>query len=149
MSRAFVKEDVEAPARSGRHRSPSGLPPGALNYLTTFGADYLRREAAELHEHGEEEAASQIDELLAHATVVDPPTKNTDIAVFGSRVTLRLEDGSQKSYGIVGVDEVPFHTDAVSWVSPIGRMLLGAELGQRILPDSGPMGTIVAIAPII
>ncbi len=148
MSRAFVKEEVEAPSRSGRHRSASGLPPGALNYLTTFGADYLRREAAELREQGEVESASQIDELLANATVVAPPKKNTDLAVFGSRVTLKLEDGSLKTYGIVGVDELHFHNDAVTWVSPLGRMLLGAELGQRILPDEGPMGTIVAIEPI-
>ena len=148
MSRAFVKEDVEPPSRSGRHRTASGLPPGALNYLTAYGAERLRQNAADLRQRGDEEAASQIDDLLAHATVVEPPGNDLDLVVFGSNVTLRLEDGSQKSCKIVGVDELPFYTEAVSWVSPLGRMLLGAELGQRILPDEGQMGTIVSIRPI-
>src|SRR5205814_5816772 len=37
MSRAFVKEDVDPPERSGRKRSASGLPPGATNYITARG----------------------------------------------------------------------------------------------------------------
>src|SRR4051794_10555261 len=32
MSRAFIREDVDPPERSGRLRSASGLPPGATNY---------------------------------------------------------------------------------------------------------------------
>jgi hypothetical protein len=38
MSRAFVKEDVDLPERSGRKRSASGLPPGATNYISARGA---------------------------------------------------------------------------------------------------------------
>jgi hypothetical protein len=34
VSRAFIKEDVDLPERSGRKRSASGLPPGATNYIT-------------------------------------------------------------------------------------------------------------------
>ena len=44
MSRAFVKEDVDPPERSGRKRSASGLPPGATNYITARGAKRLREE---------------------------------------------------------------------------------------------------------
>ena len=44
MSRAFVKEDVDLPERSGRKRSASGLPPGATNYITARGAKRLRDE---------------------------------------------------------------------------------------------------------
>ena len=44
MSRAFVKEDVDLPERSGRKRSASGLPPGATNYITARGAKHLRDE---------------------------------------------------------------------------------------------------------
>jgi hypothetical protein len=42
MSRAFVKEDVDLPERSGRKRSASALPPGATNYITARGAKRLR-----------------------------------------------------------------------------------------------------------
>jgi hypothetical protein len=44
MSRAFVKEGVNLPERSGRKRSASGLPPGATNYITARGAKRLRAE---------------------------------------------------------------------------------------------------------
>jgi hypothetical protein len=44
MSRAFVKEDVDLPERSGRKRLPSGLPPGATNHITARGAKRLRDE---------------------------------------------------------------------------------------------------------
>ncbi len=48
MSRAFVKEDVDLPERSGRKRSTSGLPPGATNYITARGAKRLRDELQKL-----------------------------------------------------------------------------------------------------
>ncbi len=48
MSRAFVKEDVDLPERSGRKRSASGLPPGATNYITARGAKRLRDELQKL-----------------------------------------------------------------------------------------------------
>jgi hypothetical protein len=44
MSRAFVKEDVDLPERSGRKRSALGLPPGATNYITARGPKRLRDE---------------------------------------------------------------------------------------------------------
>jgi hypothetical protein len=49
MSRAFVKEDVDLPERSGRKRSASGLPPVATNYITARGAKRLREELQKLH----------------------------------------------------------------------------------------------------
>jgi hypothetical protein len=48
MSRAFIKEDVDLPERSGRKRSASGLPPGATNYITARGAKHLREELQKL-----------------------------------------------------------------------------------------------------
>jgi hypothetical protein len=48
MSRAFVKEDVDLPERSGRKRSASGLPPGATNYITARDAKRLRDELQKL-----------------------------------------------------------------------------------------------------
>jgi hypothetical protein len=48
MSRAFVKEDVDLPERSGRKRSASGLPSGATNYVTARGAKRLRDEVQKL-----------------------------------------------------------------------------------------------------
>jgi len=48
MSRAFVKEGVNLPKRSGRKRSASGLAPGATNYITARGAKRLLAELRRL-----------------------------------------------------------------------------------------------------
>jgi hypothetical protein len=50
MSRAFIKEDVDPPERSGRKRSASGLPPGATNYITARGARRLGDELNQLRD---------------------------------------------------------------------------------------------------
>src|SRR5881398_655482 len=56
MSRAFIKEDVDPPERSGRKRSASGLPPGATNYITARGAKRLHDQLKELRAVNEQRA---------------------------------------------------------------------------------------------
>ena len=132
MSKAFTKEDVDPPERSGRVRSASGLPPGALNYMTRRGAKRLRAELDELRRAKVESARiAELEEVLASATVVAPPESVDKSIAFGAVVT--LADGEARhSYRIVGVDEVDFERNEVSWISPIGRTLLAGELGERV-----------------
>jgi hypothetical protein len=67
MSRAFVKEDVDLPERSGRKRSASGLPPGgATNYVTARGAKRLRDELEKLRaEKANSERVTELEQALA------------------------------------------------------------------------------------
>jgi transcription elongation factor GreB len=134
MSRAFVKEDVDVAERSSRRRTTSGLPPGAQNYLTASGEAQLRARLTTLRK-AESSGASEIadlEDILATAVIV-PPNAEADSVIFGSRVTLELADGTLEAYRIVGVDEVTLDALNISWVSPLGRALLGAELGQRVI----------------
>jgi len=148
MSRAFVKEDVEIPERSKRRRGVSGLPPGALNYLTARGAQRLREEAVRLRDAGDATAAEETERMLDSATIVEPQKSAPDVVSFGATVTVRASDGALTRYRIVGVDEVRFDSESVSWISPAGRALLGAECGQSVVtsPD-GETATIVKIEP--
>ncbi|PZR72285.1 MAG: hypothetical protein DLM52_13210 [Chthoniobacterales bacterium] len=133
MSRAFVKEDIDPPERSRRPRAASGLPPGAINYMTAEGAQRLRDEIKELGSDAATNAAqiAQMEELLASVTIVDIPADRQSIA-FGAKVTVRDSTGAVQRYRIVGVDEIAFYPDAVSWISPIGKKLLAADVGDRI-----------------
>ncbi|MDB6150712.1 MAG: GreA/GreB family elongation factor [Chthoniobacter sp.] len=144
MSRAFVKEDVEVPERSTRRRSASGLPPGALNYLTTRGVEQLRQKIARLQSAGEDEAAAAAERILDSATIIEPPAVATEVVTLGATVTVLVDDGSEETFRIVGVDEVEFEESAVSWVSPIGRALLGAERGERV-PMAGNGRTVAVL----
>lgn len=146
MSRAFVREDVDPPERRGRKRSSSGLPPGAINYMTRRGAQRLQAEIAGLR--GKAEAAeriSEIESILASVQIVDPPEAPSKNVSFGATVTLQETDGAVVTYTIVGVDEVGFERDGVSWISPLGRVLLAAKLGDRVPMEGGRSGRITKI----
>lgn len=146
MSRAFVKEDVDRAERKARRRGRAGLPPGAANFTTAQGAETLRARLGELRAAvaPDAEAIGDLERVLASATVVEP-RRGADSVVFGSRVTLRLPGGEEERVRIVGVDEVELDPDAVSWVSPVGKALLGAEVGQRVrFPDEPQVPRTVA-----
>jgi transcription elongation GreA/GreB family factor len=142
MSRAFVKEDVDPPERSGRVRSSSGLPPGAANYITAAGAERLRRELNEVRNSGRED--SELERVLASVTIVQAPGDPSSVA-FGAKVTVRDTAGGLQTYRIVGVDELQFYPDAVSWISPIGKALLAADVGDRITLESDQRVELVRV----
>ncbi len=147
MSRAFVKEDIDIPERIRRRRTASGLPPDALNYMTSAGAKRLRHEVAELKKAGADESEfSDLETMLDSATVVKPAHR-PEFVVFGACVTLRSAAGEMKSCRIVGVDEVHLEAENVSWISAAGKALLGARVGQRVSlePPKPAQWTVVRI----
>jgi transcription elongation factor GreB len=133
MSRAFVKEDVDPPERSGRKRSASGLPPGATNYITARGAKRLRDELQRLRAaNAGGERIGELEHILASVHVVDPPDPASNSVGFGATVTVKDTKGLTETYTVVGVDELDLEPDAVSWISPIGKALLAADMGDSI-----------------
>jgi transcription elongation factor GreB len=144
MSRAFVKEDVDPPERSGRKRAASGLPPGATNYITARGATRLRDELNKLRvADATNERVGELEQILASVQVVAPP--ETASITFGATVTVKDKKGRTETYTIVGVDELDFESDAVSWISPIGKALLAADIGDWITLPQGRAAKIVTI----
>ncbi len=66
-------------------------------------------------------------------SVIVDPTKivNTSIK-FGATVQTINEDGIEKIFFIVGVDEINLEKNHISWKSPIGRNLLNKEVGDEV-----------------
>ena len=146
MSRAFVKEDVDLPERSGRKRSASGLPPGANNYITARGVKRLRDELQKLRPaNAGSERVAELEQILASVHVVDPPDPASNSVSFGTTVTIKDENGLTETYTVVGVDELDLEPDAVSWISPVGKALLAADMGDRIKLEDGRIVKIVKI----
>ena len=146
MSRAFIKEDVDLPARSGRKRSASGLPPGATNYITARGAKHLRDELRNLRAaNANSERVAELEQILASIQVVDPPDPASNSVGFGATVTVKDRKGLTETYTVVGVDELDLEPDAVSWISPIGKALLAADMGDSIRLADGRTAKIVKI----
>jgi len=146
VSRAFVKEDVDLPERSGRKRSASGLPPGATNYITARGAKRLRDELQKLRvANAVSERGTELEQILASVHVVDPPDPASNSVAFGATVTVKDKKGRTETYTVVGVDELDLEPDAVSWISPIGKALLAADMGDWITLQDGRPAKIVKI----
>lgn len=76
-----------------------------------------------------------LQKRMESAEIVDP-VKQQEIAgdkvLFGCTVTVENEDGDERSYSIVGVDEIDLGKGWISWVSPIGKALLGRREGDLI-----------------
>jgi hypothetical protein len=146
VSRAFIKEDVDPPERSGRKRSASGLPPGATNYITARGAKRLRDELQKLRvTNAGRERIGELEHILASVHVVDPPDPASNSVSFGATVTVKDKKGLAETYTVVGVDELDLDPDAVSWISPIGKALLAADMGDSITLEDGRTAKIVKI----
>ena len=146
MSRAFIKEDVDLPERSGRKRSASGLPPRATNYITARGAKHLRDELEKLRAaNSDSKRVAELEQILASVHVVDPPDPASNSVAFGATVTLKDKQGRTETYTVVGVDELDFDPDSVSWISPIGKALLAADIGDSVTLDDGRTAKIVKI----
>src|SRR5437773_11706380 len=146
MSRAFIKEHVDLPERSGRKRSASGLPPGATNYITARGAKRLHDELQKLRAaNAVSERVTELEQILASVHVVDPPDAPSNSVTFGATVTVKDKKGATEALTIVGVDELNFERDVVSWISPLGKALLAADIGDWIKLDDGRSAKIVKI----
>src|SRR6185295_19213292 len=113
MSKAFTREEDDAPERSVPLRAAPLLPPGAKNYLTPEGARRLREELDGLVavERPQAVASSDPDEArrrlqildqrihhlersLQTAVVVPPPVAAEDQVRFGATVTVRERGGA-------------------------------------------------------
>lgn len=77
------------------------------------------------------------------AQVVDPKQVKSEKVVFGATVTISDEDGEEKTYQIVGEDEIEPGLNRISWKSPMAKALLGKEVGDEI-EIKRPAGKLVA-----
>lgn len=70
---------------------------------------------------------------LEIAEIVDPSRQsNRHKVFFGATVTYAREDGAEKTVTIMGVDEAVLEQGQISWVSPVARALLKAEVGDLV-----------------
>ena len=112
-----------APAASNGDRSENG------DYI--YGKKKLRELDKRLHY-----LLKRIDEL----EVVDPTTISSDTVRFGATVTFLNEEDREKTYTIVGVDEINLEKHHISWRSPIAKALLGSKNGDLVTVNT-PKGS--------
>ncbi len=65
--------------------------------------------------------------------IVDPKKQQAlEQVFFGATVKYVREDGSEVTVKLVGVDEADMAVGKINWVSPVGRALLKAKVGDFV-----------------
>lgn len=82
-----------------------------------------------------------LSDRIDKARVVDPTKINTDKVQFGATLKIVDEDGIEKTISIVGGDEIDSKKGYISWKSPIGRAMIGKEVGD-VVSVTTPKGEI-------
>lgn len=146
MSRAFVNEDnAAAQADQPVERQVSEQP----NRLTAQGLAQLQAKVAQLQaEYSAESAKGEqadkqrqadlerdlryFNQRVQSAQVVAPAT-STDKVQIGSWVTFANEHDEQQRIQLVGEDQANAAAGLINWGSPLGRALLGTQVGDEVL----------------
>ena len=75
---------------------------------------------------------ADIEDRLSRAMVIDPTTLSGDKVVFGATVTLIDEDKKKVRYQLVGQTEADAKVGRISYNSPLGRALIGRQVGEEV-----------------
>nr|WP_294850941.1 transcription elongation factor GreA [uncultured Sphingomonas sp.] len=75
---------------------------------------------------------AEIEDRLSRALVIDPTTLSGERIVFGATVTLLDENDKEVRYQLVGQQEADARVGRISYNSPLGRALIGKEVGEDV-----------------
>lgn len=145
MSRAFVNEDhAAAQVSQPVERQVSAQP----NYVTANGLAQLQAHLGALQaEHSQQTSLGEgadkqrladierdlryFNQRLQSAQVVTPAV-STEKVQIGSWVTFVDEDDRQQRVQLVGEDQADATSQLINWASPLGKALLGTEVGDEV-----------------
>ena len=155
MSKGFVKESDDA-----GESLPELVVSPHPNFVTSAGLALIEQRVAALE--AEQRAARGTDDkpLLARvnrdlrywtqrrasARLVPAAVAPIEVARFGTSVSLRFADGTERAFRIVGEDEADPARGLVSWASPLGRTLTGKTADDEV-EVLGRTAEIVALSP--
>jgi len=79
-----------------------------------------------------EASIADLEDKLSRAQIIDPRSLSGDKVVFGATVTLLDEDDQPVRYQIVGHVESDAKAGMISYSSPLGRALIGRQVGEEV-----------------
>ena len=108
----------------------------------------VAREHGDLKENAEYHAAKErqghiegrileLKDKLSRAEVIDCSKVSIERAVFGTIVSLLdLDTDDEVSYQLLGPEEADVKKGSISVLSPLGRAILGKEVGDEVLVNT-------------
>jgi transcription elongation GreA/GreB family factor len=156
MSRAFTREDGSESAIADIGERPVSH---HRNLVTTEGLARIDATVAQLREDlARAESAADRERIATlsrdlrywnarrETAELSVPEPDSRVVRFGMTVTVEAEDGSRRSWKIVGEDEADAAGGSVSHVSPMAMALFGKRAGD-VAVVNGREWEIVAVSP--
>ena len=75
---------------------------------------------------------AEIEDRVSRAQIIDPASLSGDRIVFGATVTVRDDTEKPQRYQIVGQTEADARQGRISYDSPLGRALIGKQVGEEV-----------------
>lgn len=102
-------------------------------------AEYISAKEKQSHLEGK---IAELQNVLNTSRVIDISTINSQRIVFGATVTLiDPEKDTTVTYQIVGNNEADSKSGKISYISPLGKALIGKEVGDTVIVRA-PRGNI-------
>ena len=73
-----------------------------------------------------------LEDRVSRAQIIDPTTLSGNKIIFGATVTLLDDDDKPVRYQIVGPYEADAKIGRISYNSPLGRALIGRQVGDEV-----------------
>lgn len=123
--------------QSDLHRLKTVERPGVVEAIEEARAHGDLSENAEYHAAKErqghiEAMIAEFEDRLSRAQVIDPTKLSGSKVVFGGTVSLIDEDDKTVVYQIVGQFEADAKSGRISYTSPLGRALIGRQVGDEV-----------------
>jgi transcription elongation factor GreA len=83
----------------------------------------------------------ELEFILKNATIIEENAGVRETVDIGARVTIQEEEYDPETYQLVGAKEADPRNGRISNESPIGRALLGHQVGDRVVADT-PQGQL-------
>ena len=75
---------------------------------------------------------AELEDRVSRAQIIDPASLSGDRIVFGATVTVLDDDEKPQRYQIVGMAEADARQGRISYDSPLGRALIGKQVGDEV-----------------
>ena len=123
-----LKEEYETRTKVERERILN-----AIAEARSFGdlSENAEYDAARNDQAKNETRIRELEELIQHAIVVDDSAIDSSVVGLGSFVKVD-KDGKEAEYKIVGSNEANPFENKISDMSPVGRALIGARVGDTV-----------------
>jgi len=123
-----LKEEYETRTKVERERILN-----AIAEARSFGdlSENAEYDAARNDQAKNETRIRELEELIQHAVVVDDSAIDSSVVGLGSFVQVE-KDGKEVEYKIVGSNEANPFENKISDMSPVGRALIGAKVGDTV-----------------